>query len=202
MSIWGALAGGFVGTLVLTSGLRACSELDLTRMDLPFLLGTAFTTDRTRAKAVGYAAPLRLRPALRARLLRLVLAPSERRAGGSGRFSASLHALFAGTALVNVLLPPVHPRMGTATTAADASPLLEPPGFLLLNYGASTPVVTLVVTSPTERSSGSSWRCPTRRPGPGARAAPRRPRCRSDRRLARGPPERFRGRARDRGSDH
>jgi hypothetical protein len=35
--------------------------------------------------------------------------------------------------------------MGTATTAADASPLLEPPGFLLMNYGTSTPLVTLLV---------------------------------------------------------
>jgi hypothetical protein len=52
--------------------------------------------------------------------------------------------VFAGTALVNVLLPVVHPRMGTATTAADSSPLLEPPGFLLLNYGIATPVVTVI----------------------------------------------------------
>src|SRR5919108_2344859 len=55
MSIWGALAGGFVGTLVLTTILRAASELRLTRMDLPFLLGTAFTANRLRAKALGYA---------------------------------------------------------------------------------------------------------------------------------------------------
>ena len=54
MTIWGALAGGFLGTVVLTSGLRACSELRLTRMDIPFLLGSAFFTDRTRAKAAGY----------------------------------------------------------------------------------------------------------------------------------------------------
>ncbi|HEX5618608.1 MAG TPA: hypothetical protein VFX51_09320, partial [Solirubrobacteraceae bacterium] len=54
MSIWGALAGGFIGTLVLTTGLRAGNELGLTRVDLPFLLGTAFTADRARAKAVGY----------------------------------------------------------------------------------------------------------------------------------------------------
>ena len=54
MSTWGAIAGGFVGTLVLTTALRAASELGLTRMDLPFLLGTAFTADRTRAKALGY----------------------------------------------------------------------------------------------------------------------------------------------------
>ncbi len=38
MSIWGALAGGFVGTLVLATILRAASELRLTRMDIPFLL--------------------------------------------------------------------------------------------------------------------------------------------------------------------
>ena len=50
MSIWGAIAGGFVGTLVLTTGLRAACELGLTRMDLPFLLGTAFTADRARIK--------------------------------------------------------------------------------------------------------------------------------------------------------
>jgi hypothetical protein len=54
MSFWGSIAGGFVGTVVLTSGLRAGSELGLTRMDLPFLLGTAFSADRMRAKAIGY----------------------------------------------------------------------------------------------------------------------------------------------------
>jgi hypothetical protein len=61
-----------------------------------------------------------------------------------GALFGLVHATFAGTALVNVLLPIVHPRMGTAATAADASPLLEPPGFLLLNYGGATPLVTLL----------------------------------------------------------
>ena len=55
-----------------------------------------------------------------------------------------LHALFAGTTLVNLLLPVVHPRMGTAMNAADSAPLLEPPGFLLLNYGRATPTVTIL----------------------------------------------------------
>ena len=54
-----------------------------------------------------------------------------------------LHALFAASALVNVLLPVVHPRMGTGFDAAGSSPLLEPPGFLLLNYGRQTPIVTV-----------------------------------------------------------
>ena len=55
-----------------------------------------------------------------------------------------LHALFAGSVLVNVILPAIHPRMGTPFTAADSSPLLEPPGFMLLNYGRATPIVTII----------------------------------------------------------
>ncbi|MFD0533602.1 hypothetical protein ACFQY7_07185 [Actinomadura luteofluorescens] len=54
MSAWGTAAGAFVGTLALTTALRTASELRLTRMDLPFLLGTAVTADRARAKALGY----------------------------------------------------------------------------------------------------------------------------------------------------
>lgn len=34
--------------------------------------------------------------------------------------------------------------MGTGLDAAGSSPLLEPPGFLLLNYGRQTPVVTVI----------------------------------------------------------
>ena len=43
-----ALAGGLVGTVVMTTVLRASSEWKITRMDLPFLLGTAFTDNRRR----------------------------------------------------------------------------------------------------------------------------------------------------------
>lgn len=55
-----------------------------------------------------------------------------------------MHALFAGSALVNILLPVVHSRIGTGFDAAGSSPLLEPPGFLLLNYGRQTPLVTVL----------------------------------------------------------
>ncbi len=44
---------------------------------------------------------------------------------------------------MNVLLPAVHPRMATPDTAADEITLVEPPGFLMLNYGRSTFLVTL-----------------------------------------------------------
>ena len=48
------------------------------------------------------------------------------------------------TLMWNVLLPAVHPRMGTSMSAASSSPLLEPPGFMLMNYGPATPVITIL----------------------------------------------------------
>ena len=60
-----------------------------------------------------------------------------------GALLGVLHALFTGTVLLNVLLPLVHPRIGTPETAADEIALLEPPGFLMLNYGRNTFLVTL-----------------------------------------------------------
>ena len=144
MSFWVAMAGGFVGTLVLTTLLRAGSELGLTRMDLPFLLGTAFSADRTRAKAIGYGLHFVAGQAFAAIYVAFFLA-SDESSWWRGAAFGLIHGLFAATALVSTLLPLVHPRMGTSDTAADSSPLLEPPGFLLLNYGPSTPLVTLLV---------------------------------------------------------
>jgi hypothetical protein len=144
MTIWGALAGGFVGTLVLTSGLRAATELRLTRMDLPFLLGTAVSSDRVRARALGYALHFLAGLAF-ASLYYLVFQAIGESSWWLGALLGLVHGFFAGGALVNILLPLVHPRMGTESSAANSQPLLEPPGFLLLNYGASTPVVTLAV---------------------------------------------------------
>jgi hypothetical protein len=143
MTVWGAVAGGFAGTLAMTTLLRAASEVGLTRIDIPFLLGTAVSVDRTRAKVVGFA--LHFAAGLLFALLYYASFAAINRSGwwiGAG--FGVIHALFAGTTLVNILLPFVHPRMGTPTTAADSTPLVEPPGFMLLNYGRSTPVVTLV----------------------------------------------------------
>jgi hypothetical protein len=62
-----------------------------------------------------------------------------------GALFGLVHAFFAGTALVNILVPAVHPRMGTPNTPASSSPLIEPPGFMMLNYGRSTPLVSVAV---------------------------------------------------------
>jgi hypothetical protein len=143
VSVWGALAGGFVGTLLLTTVLRAGSELRLTRIDLPFLLGTVFTDDRSRAKAIGYL--LHFVNGLAFALLYYAIFRAIGRSGWwLGALFGVAHGLFAGTALVNILLPVVHPRMGTPATTANRLALLEPPGFMMLNYGLSTPLLSLV----------------------------------------------------------
>ena len=56
VNVWSAVVGGLAGTLVLTTILRGATELRLTRVDLPFLLGTAVTPSRQLAKVIGYAA--------------------------------------------------------------------------------------------------------------------------------------------------
>ena len=146
MSVWGALAGGFVGTLVLTTALRTANELGLTRVDLPFLLGTAFTRDRRRAKALGYLLHL-VAGAVFALIYYAIFAAIEESGWPLGALFGLLHGIVAATALVNILLPAVHPRMGSSLSAAGSSPLLEPPGFLMLNYGRRTPIATLLAHS-------------------------------------------------------
>lgn len=142
MKIDKTLAGGFAGTLVLTTVLRAANEARLTRMDLPFLLGTAVTADRRKAKAVGYVAHFGFGFAF-ALVYRLLFGAVGRAGWRLGGVFGLAHGAFSATALVNVLLPAVHPRMGSPLTAADASPLIEAPGFLMRNYGRSTAVVSL-----------------------------------------------------------
>ena len=143
MSFWGALAGGLVGTAVLTTGLRLAQEVGWTRMDIPLLLGTMFTSNRNRANAIGYALHF-----MNGLIFSVGYAAVFFAVGHAGwLFGASLgvvHAGFAGTALVNLLLPAVHPRMGSRWTDAEETPVLEQPGFMLRNYGRHTMVGTVI----------------------------------------------------------
>ncbi|GAA4888866.1 hypothetical protein ACFPM3_18785 [Streptomyces coeruleoprunus] len=138
----GIAAGGFVGTLVLTTVLRAAGEAGLTRMDVPFLLGTVVTVDRARAKAIGYVLHF-VNGQVFAFAYFAVFLAIDRTGWWLGALFGLVHGLFAGTALVNILLPLVHPRMGSRSTSAPDVALLEPPGFLMLNYGPGTPLVTV-----------------------------------------------------------
>jgi hypothetical protein len=143
VSFLGALAGGFVGTIVLTTGLRLAQEAGLTRMDIPLLLGTMFTTDRGRANVIGYALHF-----LNGLIFSMAYAGVFFAVGRAGWIFGGVlglvHAAFAGSALVNILLPAVHPHMGTPWSDAREAPILEPPGFMLRNYGKHTGIATVI----------------------------------------------------------
>jgi hypothetical protein len=143
MSVWSAVVGGLAGTLILTTLLRASTELRRTRIDLPFLLGTAVTSSRPTAKVVGYVAHFLF--GIVFALGYFVVFDTLGMAGPAlGALLGIGHSLFAGTALVNVLLPLVHPRMGSASSSSRTTTLLEPPGFMMRNYGRASPLVSLV----------------------------------------------------------
>ena len=142
MSLAGAIAGGFVGTIVLTSSLRLMQALGLTRMDIPLLLGTAFSQDRRKATIIGYGVHF-VNGIVFALGYAAIFFAVDHAGWIFGGLLGVVHAAFAGGALVNVLLPAIHPRMGTPWTDAQKTPLLEPPGFMLVNYGRHTVIGTL-----------------------------------------------------------
>jgi hypothetical protein len=143
VSIWGALAGGAVGTIVLTSALRIAQELGWTRMDIPLLLGTIFTDRRGRASVLGYV--LHFTNGLIFALAYYGVFRAVGHAGwGFGAVLGLVHAALAGGAFLTVLLPAVHPRMGTPWSDAEETPLLEAPGFMLMNYGRRTVIWTVL----------------------------------------------------------
>jgi len=137
-----AIAGGFVGTLVMTTIIKAAAELGLTRMDLALLLGTSVTENRRKARAFGYIFHFGL-GVLFAEAYGEFFQIIGRSSWWIGALLGALQAIFTATVLVNVLLPVVHPRIATSDTAANEIALIEPPGFLMLNYGRRTFLVTL-----------------------------------------------------------
>jgi hypothetical protein len=141
--LWGALAGGLVGTVVLTSGLRAAQELGWTRMDVPLLLGTIFTGDRARAAVIGYALQF-FNGLVFAGLYAFVFWATGSAGWLFGALLGLVQALFVGSALIYILLPAINPRMGTVWSDAEETPILEPPGFMLVNYGKHTAAATIV----------------------------------------------------------
>jgi hypothetical protein len=132
----------FVATLFLTASLRIAQASGFTRIDIPLIVGTMFTPQRDRAKVIGSFVH-----ALNGWWLGsiyIVAFHSLRRSSALlGGLIGFVHGLFV---LVTVLplLPGVHPRMASDFTGPQPTSGLEPPGFMALNYGRRTPIVTLI----------------------------------------------------------
>jgi hypothetical protein len=144
VSVWGALAGGLVGGVVVAVGLELFQSLGVTRIDFPLILGSALVENRDRARAAGFAVHL-VNGLLFSLVYAAIFAAVGRAGWLFGLVLGAVHAGLVGGPLMNVVLPAVHPRMGKPWTDASESPLLEPPGFLLVNYGAMTMAVTTLL---------------------------------------------------------
>ncbi|HEY3062069.1 MAG TPA: hypothetical protein VGL99_24085 [Chloroflexota bacterium] len=139
---WGdLLLWGFVGTLFLTGLMAGSQGLGLTRMNLPFMLGTMFTPDRDRAKLVGLGVHL-----VNGWLLALLYAAAFQSWGLAtwwlGLAVGLAHGLFV-IVVVMPMLPGLHPRMASEQRGPEPTRQLDPPGFLALNYGRRTPLSVL-----------------------------------------------------------
>lgn len=129
---------GFVSTMVLTTTEAVSQGMGLTRLSLPYVIGTMVTPDRDKAKMYGFL--LHLINGWLFSLLYIAIFISWGEASWwRGIIIGVVHSLFVLVAVMTAL-PGVHPRMASETHGPTATRQLEPPGFLGMNYGVRTPV--------------------------------------------------------------
>jgi hypothetical protein len=141
MNLSSIMLWGLAATLILTTITIAGQSLGLTRLDMPFIIGTMFTPDRDRAKVIGYVFHL-----LNGWILAVVYALFfENVHAATWWFGALIGALQGVIVAVVILplLPGVHPRMVSDFRGPEPTRLLEPPGYLATNYGRFTPLITI-----------------------------------------------------------
>ena len=129
---------GLVATLALSALLATSQGLGITRMNMPYLLGTIITPDRDKARLYGFAAHM-LNGWVFSLMYALIFQAVHRANWGLGFLIGLGHALLVLTVGMQ-LLPSLHPRMATERHGPTARRQLEPPGFMALNYGYQTPV--------------------------------------------------------------
>jgi uncharacterized membrane protein YagU involved in acid resistance len=141
MSLGSWLLWGFAGTVVLTTIMAASQGLRLTRMNLPYMLGTMFTPSRDQAKLLGFAIHV-----VNGWMFSLLYVAAFEVWGRAsiwlGALIGFVHAAFVLTAGMRIV-PGLHPRMASEEQGPSVTKQLEPPGFLALNYGVRTPVTVL-----------------------------------------------------------
>jgi hypothetical protein len=142
MNIMNAVLVGFAATLVLTTLSSGGRSLGLTRMDIPFILGTLFTANRNKAGWIGFLAHL-LNGWIFALVYIALMEGLHLKHWWFGMLMGLMQAGFLLTLFVR-LLPNIHPRMASEEHGPEVTRQLEPPGPFALNYGRQTPIVILV----------------------------------------------------------
>lgn len=135
------LGAALLATAVLTLLMSASQGLGWTRISLPYLVGTVVSERRSWATLVGFALHFAFGLAF-AVLYALVFAAWRHPGTLLGAGLGLLHGLFVLMVGLEVLSA-IHPRMASRHHGPTPTRQLEPPGFLALNYGWRTPLVTL-----------------------------------------------------------
>jgi len=142
MNLPSILLWGFAATVVLTTLTLAGQSLGLTRIDMPFIIGTMVTPDRDRAKLIGYAMHL-FNGWVFAIVYALFFENVHKATWWFGAAIGAVQGIVVVVALLP-LLPGIHPRMVSDFRGPEPTRLLEPPGFLSTNYGRATPLITIL----------------------------------------------------------
>ena len=133
---------GLIATIAMTAILQGSQGLGLSRLSLPFLVGTFFTSNRRSAFVLGFIA-YTVGGWVFAFLYYAVFASVGFYVWWFGALMGFVHGLFLLVCALP-LLPFAHPRMASEYHGATSSRQLEPPGFLAMNYGYQTPLITLI----------------------------------------------------------
>jgi hypothetical protein len=133
---------GFVASVALVVAESIAQGLGFTRLNLPYILGAVFTPDRDRARTLGLGIHVVLGWGFS-----LVYVIAMQFLGGPSWW----HGCIVGQAQATIIcviglqaMPGVHPRMASETHGPTATRMLEPPGFMGLNYGFSTPFAIFI----------------------------------------------------------
>src|SRR5438128_2306526 len=133
---------GFVATAALSAVLYLSQRMGYSRLSLAFLIGTLFTGDRSAANVAGTVFYL-FGGWFFAFIYYFVFASLRQASWWFGSIVGALHALVL-LVMLFPLLPHMHPRMATEYDGPSYVRRLQPPGFLGLNYGYRTPLVTVL----------------------------------------------------------
>jgi len=136
------LLWGFASTVVLTSVLAGSQGFGMTRMNIPYLLGTIFTPSRDRAKFIGFF--LHFGNGWIFSLIYVAAFQAlQRSTWWLGAIIGLVQAIFVLTMALPVL-PALYPRMANEQYGPTVVRQLEPPGFLGLHYGIQTPISVVI----------------------------------------------------------
>lgn len=133
---------GFISTLILTTILAGSQGLGMTRMNIPYMLGTLFTPNRDRAKMIGIFFHL-----INGWLFSLIYIATfevfNTATWWLGGILGFIHAMFV-LCIGLPLLPGIHPRMASEGQGPTMIRQLEPPGFMALHYGIQSPISIII----------------------------------------------------------